>query len=213
MFTKQFTVGGDRNYAYLVADKDSRKALVIDPSYSPQQIVDFAKENGYEIEYVFCTHNHFDHTNGNDQIESLTGKTPLVLGDIEASTEIKVENNAVFPLGGLDARIIHTPGHTPESMCIYVGDAVYTGDTLFVGKVGGTGFGKDAEQEFHSLHEKLFTLPDETCVFPGHNYGTAPESTIGHERQTNPFMQQPDLESFIYIKKNWAAYKVEHGIT
>ncbi len=75
-----------------------------------------------------------------------------------------------------------------------------------------TGFGKNAEQEYYSLHEKLFKLPDGTRVFPGHNYGVAPESTIAHERETNHFMQQPDFQSFVHLKKNWAAYKAEHVI-
>ena len=108
--------------------------------------------------------------------------------------------------------ILHTPGHTEDSICLYVGDAVFTGDTLFVGKIGGTGFGRQARTEYESLHQKLMTLPDDTRVFPGHNYGAAPESTIGHERQTNPFLLQPNFEAFVHLKKNWTAYKKEHGI-
>ena len=108
--------------------------------------------------------------------------------------------------------VLHTPGHTEDSICLYVGDAVFTGDTLFVGKIGGTDFGAQARAEYESLHQKLLVLPDTTRVFPGHHYGTAPESTIGHERRTNPFLIQPDFETFVDLKRNWTAYKKAHGI-
>ena len=91
-------------------------------------------------------------------------------------------------------------------------DKLITGDTLFVGKVGGTGFGDDAKEEFESLHQKILTLPDETEVWPGHDYGAAPHSTVGNERQTNPFLQRSDFEGFVDLKRNWLAYKKEHGI-
>lgn len=212
MFLKQFRVGGDRNFGYLAADEKTMKAFVVDPAFSPEIIVDFAAEQGYEIEYVFNTHDHYDHTNGNAEIERLTGKRPLLFGDVDPGTGLTVGDETHFPLGDLAITVLHTPGHTADSICLAVGDAVITGDTLFVGKVGGTNLGDGAKTEYHSLHEKLLTLPDETRVFPGHDYGTAPQSTIGQERETNPFLIQPDFEAFVDLKKNWTAYKEEHGI-
>lgn len=212
MFIKQFVTGGDRNFGYLVADEATKKALVIDPSFSPERIVDFARENGYEIKYIFVTHDHYDHSNGNAAIERLTGKRPLLLGSTDRATGIKVEDGARFPLGELEVWVLHTPGHTGDSICIHVDDAVFTGDTLFVGKVGGTDLGVGARTEYASLHDKLLTLPETTRVFPGHDYGTAPQSTIGKERKTNPFLLLPDFEAFVHLKRNWLAYKKEHGI-
>jgi glyoxylase-like metal-dependent hydrolase (beta-lactamase superfamily II) len=212
VFVKQFQTGGDRNFGYLVADDVSRQALVIDPSYSPQDIVAFATDNDYSIEYVFCTHDHFDHTNGNSVVEELTGRRALLFGDREPKTGTVVEDGVRFPLGRLEATVLHTPGHTQDAICLYVGDAVFTGDTLFVGKVGGTDLGAGAKAEYHSLHDKLLQLPDDTRVFPGHDVGVQPESTVAHERETNPFLLQPDLDAFVELKKNWAAYKKEHGI-
>jgi glyoxylase-like metal-dependent hydrolase (beta-lactamase superfamily II) len=219
VFVKQFRTGGDRNFGYLVADETSKRAVVIDPSYSPQEIVEFAGENEYTIEYVFCTHDHFDHTNGNRVIGELTGKQALLYGDTEPSTGIEVRDGARFPLGQLEVQVLHTPGHTLDAICLYVSDmsdgagrAVFTGDTLFVGKVGGTDLGAGAEAEYHSLHDKLLHLPDDTRVFPGHDVGVQPVSTVAHERETNPFLLQPDLEAFVHLKANWAAYKKEHGI-
>ena len=212
MFVKQFRTGGDRNFGYLVADDVSKKAVVIDPSYSPEAIVEYAKENGYSIEYVFCTHDHFDHTNGNRVVTESTGKPALLYGDRDPVTGVQVEDGAQFPIGQLQVTILHTPGHTPDAICLYVGDAVFTGDTLFVGKVGGTDFGQGAEAEYHSLYDKLLQLPDDTRIYPGHDVGVQPMSTVAHERETNPFLLQPDLEAFVHLKKNWAAYKQEHGI-
>jgi len=212
MFVKQFCTGGDRNFGYLAADEGTNKALVIDPSFSPQAIVDFARENSYEIEYIFVTHNHYDHANGNAEIERLTGKVPLLYRSTDPTTGTQVADGTRFPLGELEVEILHTPGHTEDSMCIHVGDAVFTGDTLFVGKVGGTDLGTGARTEYDSLHDKLLKLQEATRVFPGHDYGTAPQSTIGKERETNPFLLRADFESFVDLKRNWAAYKKEHGI-
>ncbi len=212
MYLKQFRTGGDRNFGYLAADEVSRQAFIVDPSNDPSMIVHHANEEGLSIRYIFCTHGHYDHTNGNEEISRLTGRVPLLYGTVCPDAGLAVEDGAVFPLGELEIRIIHTPGHTADSMCLYAGDALFTGDTLFVGKVGGTDLGEQARREYRSLHEKLMTLPENTRVFPGHDYGTAPHSTIGEEKKTNPFLTQPDLESFIDLKKNWAAYKRKHGI-
>ena len=212
MFVRQFKVGGDRNFGYLVADESSKLAAIIDPSYSPALICEFARRNGYQIRYVFNTHNHYDHTNGNAMAEQLTGVTPLAFGDRDLQSGLTVSDGSRFPLGDLEIHVIHTPGHTHDSICIRVGDAVFTGDTLFVGKVGGTDYGSQARAEYDSLHRKLLVLPDSTRVFPGHDYGASAESTILKERQTNPFLLQPDFESFVDLKRNWATYKKEHGI-
>jgi hydroxyacylglutathione hydrolase len=212
VLVKRFHTGGDRNLAYLVADEETKEALVIDPSYAPSAIVADAAERGLRIVRAFCTHDHHDHTNGNPGFEQETGVRPLLFGDRDPETGSLVEGNATFPLGGLTIRVLHTPGHSADSICIHVGDAVFTGDTLFVGKVGGTDLGEGARREYRSLHDILMGLPDETRVFPGHDVGVASESTIGHERETNPFLLRTDLDSFIDLKRNWAEYKKEHGI-
>ena len=212
MLVRTFHTGGDRNLAYLIADEASREAVVIDPSYSPSDIVAFAEAQRYRVVYVFCTHDHHDHTNGNTEFEQKTGVSPLLFGGRDPKSGTVVEGGAAFAIGDLSVRILHTPGHTTDSICIHIGDALFTGDTLFVGKVGGTDLGEGAERQYTSLHEVLLKLPDETRIFPGHDVGAAPESTIGSERETNPFLLRGDLDSFIELKRNWAAYKKEHGI-
>lgn len=212
MIVEQFRTGGDRNFGYLVADEVSKDAMVIDASHNPSMIVQFAAERGFVIRYIFSTHGHNDHTNGNEAIGLMTALSPLLYGDTCPLTGITVADGALFPFGSLVARILHTPGHTRDSLCIHVGDALFTGDTLFTGKVGGTGTEEEAFDEYNSLHRKLMVLPPETNVYPGHDYGVSPTSSISAERATNPFLLQKDFNAFLALKENWAAYKKIHGI-
>ena len=135
MFVKQFLTGGDRNFGYLVADEVSKKAAIIDPSYSPDMLVEFTNDQGYTVEYVFNTHGHYDHSNGNKAVKKLTGKTALLLGDTDPQTGIAVTHDARFPLGDLEIVVLHTPGHTEGSVSyivevdgkrvVFSGDAIY----------------------------------------------------------------------------------------
>ena len=212
MIVEQFRTGGDRNFGYLVADEVSGEALVIDASFSPGMIVRFAADRGFGIQYIFSTHGHDDHTNGNETIGRMTGLIPLLYGAVCSRTGIRVEDGALFPLGSLEARILYTPGHTRDSLCIFIGEALFTGDTLFTGKVGGTGTEEQALDEYESIWHKIMVLPDTTAVYPGHDYGVSPVSSIGMERSTNPFLLQKDFNEFLFLKQNWAAYKKTHGI-
>jgi len=212
MLVETIRTGGDRNLAYLVADADTMTAAIIDPSFSPRAVIRVAEDLHLDIRYAFCTHGHIDHTNGNGVIRSVLGIEPLLYGDTESASGRSILHGSQLPLGGLIIEILHTPGHTDDSICLLIDDAVFTGDTLFVGKVGGTGFGRDALAEYDSLHQRLMALPDHVRVFPGHDYGVAPSSTIGAERGTNPFLLQPDFESFVHLKQTWDQYKLEHGI-
>ncbi|MEI8186886.1 MAG: hydroxyacylglutathione hydrolase family protein [Chlorobiaceae bacterium] len=212
MIVEQFRTGGDRNFGYLVADEASGEALVIDASFNPEIIVRFAEEHGFDIRFIFSTHGHEDHTNGNDTIRRLTGIAPLLFGDTCSQTGIRVDDGALIPLGSFHARIIHTPGHTRDSICIYIGNVLFTGDTLFTGKVGGTRTEEQALMEYQSLQHKIMILPDTTKIYPGHDYGLTAVSSIGHERSTNPFLLQKDFNAFLLLKQNWAAYKKTHGI-
>ncbi len=209
---KTFQTGGNRNLGYLIADEQTNQAVVIDPSYDPESIVAFAQNHHYQIVAAFNTHDHHDHTNGNDPFEARTGVRPLKFGDVDPNSGHPVADGSRHPVGASWVEILHTPGHTPDSICILIDGALFTGDTLFVGKVGGTDLDEGARAEYASLHEKLLTLPGATRVYPGHDVGVSPSSTIDQERLSNPFLLRPDVESFIELKANWAEYKKEHGI-
>lgn len=210
MIFEQIHAGGDRNFAYLIGDDTTKEAVIVDPASDPARVMERVVAHGLKCLYLVNTHTHHDHTAGNDHILSETGAKLLSGADT-------VSDGEVIELGAVKLTFIHTPGHTPESLCLLATEGqsaghVVTGDTLFVGKVGGTGFGDDARAEYDSLHNKLLTLPDATGVWPGHDYGAAPESTIGNERKTNPFLQRESFEDFVDLKRNWVAYKEKHGI-
>ncbi len=210
MIFHQIPSGGDRNYGYLVGCENTKKAAVIDPSPDPKHCFEKAQSLGLTVEYVINTHTHFDHTGGNGFFKEKGAK--LVIHDNAAAGDIKVKDGDSIEVGEINLTFIHTPGHTEESMCILAGKELMTGDTLFVGKVGGTYTREMGETEFKSL-KKLMALDPAIRVWPGHNYGVKPTSSIGEEIRTNPFILRLEkLEDFFWLKENWAAYKKEHGI-
>jgi glyoxylase-like metal-dependent hydrolase (beta-lactamase superfamily II) len=148
----------------------------------------------------------------------------LTKATLHAGKEEKVQKSVIagnddrIALGERTILVLHTPGHTPGHLCYLFENRLVTGDLLFCGKVGGTGHhfpGSSPEAEWNSLR-RILSLPDETQVFPGHDYyggkGNMPHSTIGYEKQHNPFLQCTSFESFCHLKDNWESYKAEHGI-
>ncbi len=212
MIFRQLNAGGDRNFSYFSADELTKEAAVIDPGIYPDEVLNFIEQNGYKLKYIINTHDHFDHTGGNAVLVNRTGAQIAMHENAHSRHDIDLKDGDEFCLGSLSLSVIHTPGHTHDSLCILVEKELVTGDTLFVGKVGGTGYGQDARDEYNSLHEKLMKLPPETRVWPGHDYGVRPSSTIGDELKENPFILHDSFESFIELKRNWLEYKRQHGI-
>jgi hydroxyacylglutathione hydrolase len=212
MIFHQIEAGGDRNFAYLIADGERGAAALFDPPPDASLYLALIEAHRLEVAYIVATHGHGDHTWGIAEAKKQTGGRTVAHEASSVNADIRVRDGGTLPLGSMTLTFIHTPGHTDDSMCVIGGKKLVTGDTLFVGKVGGTGFGDDARKEYQSLHDKLMTLDDDVEVYPGHNYGVKPSSTIGHERRTNPFLLRESFESFLELKKNWLAYKKEHGI-
>ena len=212
MIFQQIRAGGDRNFGYLIGDEESKEAAVIDPSSSPGVFPPAAEKHGLKIVYIIGTHGHGDHTGGIPALKKRTGAEVVMHTSAPGKADIDVSDGDTIKLGKLELKVIHTPGHTLDGICILVGDKLVTGDTLFVGKIGGTGTEEAARIEYDSLFNKVMKLDDSIEVYPGHDYGVAPTSTIGHERETNPFLLRKDFKDFMWLKDNWAAYKLEHGI-
>ena len=212
MFFKQLKAGGDRNFSYIIADETTCESVVIDPASPPGEELSVLKQRGLILKYIINTHDHFDHTGGNAFLAERTGAKIAMHESARSLCDIGMRDGDVLLLGSLKLKIIHTPGHTYDSICILVEKELVTGDTLFVGKVGGTGYGSDARDEYDSLHNKLMTLPADTRVWPGHDYGVRPSSTIGDEKSENPFILRDSFESFVELKRNWLEYKRKHGI-
>lgn len=212
MIFYQIRAGGDRNFAYLAGDEESREGALFDPPADASRYLPLVEQHNLDIRYCVATHGHSDHTWGlKAAAKQLEAKT-VAFHSSTVRPAVPVRHGDTLPLGSLTLAIIHTPGHTDDSICILVEDKLITGDTLFVGKVGGTDFGEEARNEWESLRTRILTLDDHIQVYPGHDYGVAPVSTIGNERATNPFLLRESLEDFIALKKNWLQYKKEHGI-
>jgi len=210
MIFKQIKSGGDRNFAYLAASESIKEGVVVDPSPDPAPVINAVKQLDIKIRYIINTHSHFDHSGGNDYVRKALGNDLSGLINCGQGTEVK--DGDCINIGELTFKFLSTPGHTPDSICIYTNGSLITGDTLFVGKVGGTYGTENAVAEFESL-KRLMLLDPATLIWPGHDYGIKKSSTIDFEISHNPFIQRlSDFSQFLWLKRNWAEYKKEHGI-
>ncbi len=210
---EQIRAGGDRNLGYLLADREAGRGVLIDPSYSPDAFVQRALDQNIAITHVINTHSHPDHINGNEHAMERT-RAPLV-AHVDAPTQpaIAVTDGQELAIGSLVLRFIHVPGHCHDHVLVYERRhaILITGDLLFVGKVGGTRTEADARIEWDSLR-RLESLPGETTVWPGHDYGVRPSSTIALEKASNPFLRCHDVDAFLALKRDWADLKVRYGL-
>lgn len=196
-------------FAYIVGDEASGEALVIDPAANVDGLISEAQKKGFTIKYIVNTHGHVDHISGNQDMKKKTGAQIIIHeadADMLVSTpsmvlrmfgakpsppaDITVKEGDTISVGTVSLKVIHTPGHTPGGMSLYTDGYVFTGDTLFVGGVGRTDLpGGSWSVMSSSIREKLLSLPDDTVVLPGHNYGPSPTSTIARERKANMFLR------------------------
>ncbi len=197
MFFKQVKHHGD-NFSYIVADEATAEAAVVDPSFNADAIVAMAKDQNLKVKYIINTHDHTDHTAGNEQIRSAFGAKIVTHQLSRVRKDVSVVDGDTIKLGKVVIKVIHTPGHTSDGICLLVDNKLLTGDTLFVGECGRTDLpGGDSESMYNSLFQKLMKLDDAVEVYPGHDYGPKDHSTIGAERRTNYTLKTRTLEEFV----------------
>ncbi len=205
MIIRQLAVGPLQANCFIVGCERTRRAAVIDPGDEADRILLALAERGLTVTHILNTHGHFDHVGANRRLKQATGAPLLIhaldapmlrlLARTAAAWGMAAENSPdpdrliaegeTIPVGELALQVIHTPGHTPGGVSFYADGCLFVGDTLFAGSVGRTDFpGGDFDTLRRSIQEKLFRLPDEVRVFTGHG----PETTIGEEKRTNPFV-------------------------
>lgn len=211
---EQIRSGGDRNFGYLLGDRTARRGVLIDPSFSPATFVARAHDQGLTVTHVINTHSHVDHTNGNADAVAATGAATAWHPGAPAAPRVALADGATLDVGVLRLRFLHVPGHCADHLVVYEAThrLLITGDLIFVGKVGGTANDDDARTEWLSLQRVLDQVPGDATVWPGHDYGVRPSSTIALERQTNPFLRCATLDDFLTLKRDWPIFKKEYGL-
>jgi glyoxylase-like metal-dependent hydrolase (beta-lactamase superfamily II) len=216
LYLKQLELGPMQNFVYLVGDPAARQCVVVDPAWEIDTILDTAAADDMAIIGALVTHTHQDHVGGSlaswgmpgriAGVEELLARVPARVYVHKAEREflpglgsdlVRVDNHDTLDVGRLRLTFLHTPGHTPGSQCFLVDGRLISGDTLFIGSCGRTDLpGSDPGEMYYSLTQRLGALPDDTVLYPGHNYG-GPSSTIGDEKRGNPFMRFPSLGGFL----------------
>ncbi len=198
MIVHQIPVGPMQNFSYIVVDEDSHESIIIDPSWNLMELELIIKENNLKIKYIVNTHYHDDHTRGNEEMVAST-KAPII--QHESSTlknDITVKDGDFIDFGNSKLKVLHTPGHSPDSICLVGDGKIFSGDTLFVGNCGRIDLpGGSASELYHSLFDVLHSLDDDLVMYPGHNYGSTETSTIGKEKMTNMIMQKRTEQQFL----------------
>ena len=195
----QVAVGQMANFTYIVADEENGEAAVIDPSWDLDKLIQTLKKNNWRAKYIINTHTHFDHVIGNEQMAELTGAKIVQHKNSQLEKDIAVSDGDTIEIGSIRLRVLYTPGHSKDSICLLLEDQfIFTGDTLFVGNCGRVDLpGSDAKEMYDSLFNRLAKLNENLILYPGHNYGPTSISTIGHEKKTNSVLHSRSKQEFL----------------
>ena len=194
MIIRQFYVGPMDVFCYVVGCEQTHEAMVIDPGGDVDKILAEAEKAGLTIKHIVNTHHHWDHTGGNTELKSRTGARLImhaaeddILQQQKASVpaDVRLEEEKTIEVGNLRFQVFVTPGHSPGGICLYADGQLFTGDTLFVGDSGRTDLHGGHRPTLGASIRRLMKLPDETIVWPGHDYGPTPSSTLGWEKRNN----------------------------
>jgi hydroxyacylglutathione hydrolase len=204
-------LGPMENFIYLIQDHTTGKAAVVDPAWDVGEIISRARDIGVTVTDILLTHSHHDHINGIDamldeydaQLHLLKAESDF-WGQHKSSTSLHYGGDKII-LGDTEIEVLHTPGHTPGSACYHVGNNLIAGDTLFVFGCGRCDLaGGDPDEMFSTLKRIKSELPNDTVLYPGHNYAVKTTSTLKEQTDGNPFMHFDN-------KKDFANYRmVEH---
>jgi hydroxyacylglutathione hydrolase len=198
MKVHQIPVGNMQNFSYIVEDENTSESIIIDPSWDLIELEMIIKENNLKIKYIVNTHHHFDHTLGNEAMVEST-KAPIIQHESsELKHDITVKDGDFIEFGNSKLKVLHTPGHSQDSICLVGDGKIFSGDTLFVGNCGRIDLpGGSAKDLYHSLFDVLHKLDENLVMYSGHNYGGSEISTLGQEKITNHVMQKRTEQQFL----------------
>jgi hydroxyacylglutathione hydrolase len=215
--TEDRVAAGMVNFVYLIGDRATRECVVVDPAWDVDGILDVVDSDGMTLVGALGTHYHPDHVGGTmfgftvEGMARLLERRPVklhvneheaegvrIVTGLDESDLVRHSGGDVLRVGDVEVRFVHTPGHTPGSQCFLVGNRLVSGDTLFVQGCGRVDLpGGDPEQMYESLTQRLAKLPDDTVLYPGHDYGPKPTSTIGEQKRENYSMRVPSLDAWL----------------
>ena len=199
----QIPVGPMQNFVYLLMDEKSKEAVAIDSGWEVSPIVKVASDEGMRVRYVCATHGHFDHVKTLEQLARELRAATVSHENSDLRTTQKVRDGDVLKIGESSVKVIHTPGHTEDSVCYYDGRSLFTGDTLFIDAWGRTDLpGGSPSKMFSSLHEVIMRLPQDTVIYSGHDYGEVPFRTLGEESRKNPALRAKTVEAFARLTQD-----------
>ena len=187
------------NFSYIIGDKNCGEAAIVDSSFNASKILRILKENNLVLKYLINTHGHSDHVAGNAELRSKPNVKILAYKYSRSRFDIGLDDGDLIYIGKIPIKVIYTPGHTKDSISLLIGKKkLLTGDTLFVGECGRTDLpGGSSEELYDSLFNKILKFYDNIEVYPGHDYGKKPYSTIGEERKSNYTLKPRSLKDFI----------------
>lgn len=202
MFFKQIKMHGD-NLSYVIADEETKETAVVDPGFDSDEIQNLLGRENLKLIYIINTHDHVDHIAGQDALKLRFGAKTVSHKLSNLTTDIRVDEGDVLKVGNVSIRVLYTPGHTVDSICLLIdGKKLLTGDTLFAGSVRNTILASgDSRSLYESLFDKILKLGDDVELFPGHERGGKVSSTIGEEKRVNRALQAKSYEEFVELIK------------
>ena len=191
------------NFSYIIGDDKTHLGVIIDPGFDTEKILNKAVQMKLTIKYLIDTHEHPDHISGNMDLSEKTGAKIVAHKDAKIKKDLAVKDEEIISVGETNIKVLHTPGHSPGSICLLVDNKLITGDTLFVGECGRIDLpGGNAEDLYHSFFDKILKISDNVEIYPGHDYGLKPFSSIGFERKYNYVLRPRTKEEFVRFMKN-----------